>query len=459
MKITNNKLETQARSSRMRKLSINLNQIFISFTVVFTTLVIAINWAIVNNDQKNILGVETDSISLINKGIHLGGEISSKKAPPAASIATTDNIKHQDGFAICLLVKDDSDKLAEWLAYHWLTLPLQHLVIALDRTSVTSPKPILDMWREETGMDITLWNDPDFRHVPGHDDTLTPRQKYLHRQRQFLAECMRHHKAKNHSWITLIDTDEYIANNDGYYGKNGNGTPPHFPILRADQTLFDYLTTNQNNTQSLTIVDEKCHLMPRLVFSAVEDDPEIVQKAKAEGVDVDPMQFSTLRFYHHANPKNQAVNKYGKVVINLDKIQWSEIHRNLRNVHRPLLKSCGFPYHDYSDAALTVHHYIGTIEQYFARNDTRRTKKTFRKRASHDDGKNYQMHDWLKRFVEKVGEDKSAKLLQTAGIIDHGKKIMLMDRPDYPEDRTDGLEMKVPETLRYFDENGNMVRV
>jgi hypothetical protein len=73
-------------------------------------------------------------------------------------------------------------------------------------------------------MDITLWNDPDFRHVPGHDDKLTPKQKHLHRQRQFLAECMRHHKAKNHSWIALIDTDEFIANNDGYYGKNDNGT-------------------------------------------------------------------------------------------------------------------------------------------------------------------------------------------------------------------------------------------
>ena len=76
-----------------------------------------------------------------------------------------------------------------------------------------------------------------------------------------------------------------------------------------------------------------------LYFSAVEDDPKIVQKAKAEGVDVDPMQFSTLRFYHHADPKNQAINKYGKVVINLEKIQWREIHRNLRKVHRPLLKS------------------------------------------------------------------------------------------------------------------------
>jgi hypothetical protein len=122
------------------------------------------------------------------------------------------------------------------------------------------------MWREETGMDITLWNDPDFRHVPSHDDTLTPKQKYRHRQRQFLAECMRHHKAKDHSWITLIDMDEFIANNDGYYSKNGIGTPPHLPILRADQTLFDYLTTNQNNTQSLTIVHAKCHLLPRLVF-------------------------------------------------------------------------------------------------------------------------------------------------------------------------------------------------
>jgi hypothetical protein len=179
----------------------NLNQIFISATVVLATLVIAINWAVLNNDQKSILGVEMDFTSRINN-----------------------DIQHQDGFAICLLVKDDSDRLAEWLAYHWLTLPLQHLVVALDRTSVTSPKPILDTWREETGMDITLWNDPDFRHVPGHDDKLTPKQKHLHRQRQFLAECMRHHKAKNHSWIALIDTDEFIANNDGYYGKNDNGT-------------------------------------------------------------------------------------------------------------------------------------------------------------------------------------------------------------------------------------------
>jgi len=71
--------------------------------------------------------------------------------------------------------------------------------------STTNPKPILDMWREETGMDITLWNDPDYRHVA--NPKLNPKQKHRRRQRQFYgyAECMQHHKAKNYSWgVALI---------------------------------------------------------------------------------------------------------------------------------------------------------------------------------------------------------------------------------------------------------------
>jgi hypothetical protein len=382
-----------------------------------------------------------------------------QRADDSITIPAVD-IQNQDGFAICLLVKDDTERLAEWLAYHWLTLPLQYLVIAVDRTITSNPKPILDMWREETGMDITLWNDPDYRHVV--NPTLNPKQKHRHRQRQFYAECMRYHKAKNHSWIALIDTDEFIANNDGYY-RNSNGTQ-NLPILRNDQTLLDHLTAiqSQGNLQHLPIVDEKCHLMPRLAFSAVEDDPQIVQKANVENVkkrgNFDPMKFSTLRFYHHANPKDSKINKFGKVLVNLDKIEWEEINRKLRNVHRPLLESCGFPYHAFSDAALTVHHYVGTFEQYFAKDDGRRTKEIFNKLAFHDHGKNYQMQDWLVRFVDKVGVKRSERLLRTAGIIDHGK-TMLMDMPDYPKDRTDKLKVKVPEHLRYFDEHGNMAQV
>jgi hypothetical protein len=68
------------------------------------------------------------------------------------------------------------------------------------------------------------------------------------------------------------------------------------------------------------------------------------------------------------------------------------------------------------------------------------------------------MQEWLKRFVEKVDKERSRRLLQTAGVIDHGK-IRLMDMLYCPHDRTDGLEIKVSETMRNFDDNGNMVRI
>jgi len=51
------------------------------------------------------------------------------------------DIQHQDGFAICLLIKDDTERLAEWLAYHWFTPPLQYLVvIAAERTKYNKPQ-------------------------------------------------------------------------------------------------------------------------------------------------------------------------------------------------------------------------------------------------------------------------------------------------------------------------------
>jgi hypothetical protein len=43
---------------------------------------------------------------------------------------------------------------------------MQHLIVAVDPSSKTSPKDVLNTWKEITGMDIILWNDPDFRYVP-----------------------------------------------------------------------------------------------------------------------------------------------------------------------------------------------------------------------------------------------------------------------------------------------------
>jgi len=41
-----------------------------------------------------------------------------------------------NGLAACLVIKDDNDRLVEWIAYHYQVLPLRFLVVGVDHTIV-----------------------------------------------------------------------------------------------------------------------------------------------------------------------------------------------------------------------------------------------------------------------------------------------------------------------------------
>lgn len=62
----------------------------------------------------------------------------------------------------CLLIKDDNDILSEWIAYHYYTLKLRYLIVAVDPSSVQSPSPILAKWKLLTDLEIIEWNDNDY---------------------------------------------------------------------------------------------------------------------------------------------------------------------------------------------------------------------------------------------------------------------------------------------------------
>ena len=69
--------------------------------------------------------------------------------------------------AFCLLIKDDNDLLSEWIAYHYHTFNMRRLIVAMDPTSQTTPKDILEVW--STNFDdliYTLWTDEDY--MPSH---------------------------------------------------------------------------------------------------------------------------------------------------------------------------------------------------------------------------------------------------------------------------------------------------
>lgn len=118
------------------------------------------------------------------------------------------------------------------------------------------------------------------------------KNRHRFRQRHFLTECMRTHKVMGHRWLLLIDSDEFIANNDVFYGEGQSS------LMRNDQTLYEYLE-NPSAPTPISVYDmrnETCYLLPRLLFSAVEEeDPENSVHGDIKGFD--PKKFLQQDFF------------------------------------------------------------------------------------------------------------------------------------------------------------------
>ena len=100
----------------------------------------------------------------VSEGFHQGlpDEMTRKMiaVDPTITANVTLEEEAKNAFSACLIVKDDNHWLIEWLAYHYHVLPLRHLILVTDPTSVTSPTNILGRWSDK--MIIEQWNDTDF---------------------------------------------------------------------------------------------------------------------------------------------------------------------------------------------------------------------------------------------------------------------------------------------------------
>ena len=363
-----------------------------------------------------------------------------------------------DGFAGCLVIKDDNDRLSEWIAYHWLTLPLKYLVVAVDPTGNTSPAKILSLFNDtkyNLGMEIIMWNDVDFGHWV--DEGMDGVHKHRDRQKRFLATCQKYHKARNRTWLAIVDPDEYLTfnilsdddrdperRNDvdvfgfidgknftdrGYRIKTHNSRRQMTEEnVLTQKTIFEYISENK---EEIPWKNEPCYLVPRTLFSAIESPSETVQDAGTATYGLDANNFSTLKYFKHGEKGSWHDNKFGKVIIDLSRIDEKEITYAMPNIHSPL-KSCYYPFRLYETGLLRVHHYLGSWEQYSARSDVRRSRDKFDANAFVNFGTDYQLQGWLRRFVEIVGEQNSKEILQHSGVIDRGNSnLPLTDQPDY----------------------------
>eukprot|EP00984_Skeletonema_dohrnii_P019022 scaffold9019_cov67-Skeletonema_dohrnii-CCMP3373.AAC.1 len=214
--------------------NICLGRLFLSGAILYLLIV-----GVLVNHHLSVL----PSSSLIN--IHIRQHISIDNT--LHELAAADNA-HKEGASACLLVNDENPRLPEWIAYHYHTLPLRSLTVAVDPSSRSSPLDILRRWNDTGLMEMQLWNDDDYLHEL--DSATGAKLKRIevtpdvhgHRLRQnhFINKCMLDFKRRNKEWVLLIDVDEYITFNRI---DDDNNQEPDFPVEKAPDgiaTLMDW---------------------------------------------------------------------------------------------------------------------------------------------------------------------------------------------------------------------------
>lgn len=319
-------------------------------------------------------------------------------------------------FAGCLLVLDDNFRMAEWLSYHYHVLPLRYLIVAVDARSKASPEPIFQRFRNHLrDMTILMWTDADYgdwEPLAANETSMNPlRSRHRLRQKTFLQKCMLHLYEHNQTWTMLWDTDEFIS----YTHFNHTRSNPNKPHLSA--------TSPPNLVQPGTMIgyvarysrEEACLSLNRAYVGANETSPTILEKEKHV---VDPRQLDTLR-YRHRNDWDAKLNGRGKCMLN---VQYVNHSFEVKSPHKPAPYLCpNEMYGPTKDSPFYLLHYISSWEAYSFRDDGRkgreRTREAWLARAF-EPSRHYDETTtlWLQGFVESVGNETAALLLEGSGL-------------------------------------------
>lgn len=226
----------------------------------------------------------------------------------------------RDSFSACVMFKDDTHRLIEWLAYHYHVLRLRHVVIGVDGGSVTYPTEIVDRYNDL--MKITLW--PKDIFAPDSDMNVSERKKnmdaanlYIRRQTLFLRKCALHLKDQDRSWTAFIDPDEYLLFNYPGGAKPPPSAPEEIrdyvmPSMRQEGILYSFLRQEQSKDGSYS---SPCITVPRLLFGSSTTP---LKNGVAKLLD-------TLRYLSHANRRDFKSNRQAKTIMDVSRFAANQL--------------------------------------------------------------------------------------------------------------------------------------
>jgi hypothetical protein len=366
-----------------------------------------------------------------------------------------------DSFSACLLWMDDNFRMPEWLAYHYYVMNLRYVVIHPDPRSKTSPKPVLDQWRDQ--IHFVEWSDPsnfsdqvyevqdlptDRNESSTEVDALIIQQRsaaYVRRQIDFFQACAMHMKSQNRTWTSFHDNDEFMVIVSRTI--RGNASETDVPIQEEEgagmalNVVERYSRRNDgeeaaNGTKAgkpsalatfesfedwdLWFSAVPCVVLPRVLMGAVPSADADVERDSPPFLDAH--RFDTLRWLVQGTRRDERDGP-GKAIIDVSRLPDNaiELAQETAGVHRPFGDMCTHAWAPGNGLPLAFHHYIGSWEEFSYRDDVRKgversMLKWEEQSAMQYGGYNDDARRGIKGFVSMVGEDVAMDLLRDAGL-------------------------------------------
>jgi hypothetical protein len=237
-------------------------------------------------------------------------------------------------------------------------------------------------------------------------------------QRAFLTTCTEFLKSKGLQWVTYIDSDEFVVlNRLGQDEQLDNQS--HTSVLRntlpdvqSNATILNVITKLKRQMQNFST----CYTMPRVLYGALENDTcpgAPTQRGLEKRGFQSHHKMSTLRFHLHADKGDFEKSRYGKVFMDVSNLPDYTIAKQPANIHRPFKSECQYPAVPFPESFFYINHYLGSWERYSSRDDGRRNKEEWEKRAflATASSCEYRIFQWFERFVDMMGEKRAKYLL------------------------------------------------
>jgi hypothetical protein len=329
--------------------------------------------------------------------------------------------------AACLLIKDDNAILNEWIAYHYHTVNLRHLIVAVDPSaSQTPPDAIFKKWTAATNLQVTVWNDTSFMPESFLQDGLVPRRfrsdlsiaQHRFRQVTFLSACLKRAQSDQHAWTMHIDSDEYVVVNpimlqqeqeSNTNNKNMDmDSTWRIPLAATAGSIVTVLRQVQEDAVRSRQANYPCLSMPRLLFGSVQDNEPAVAASNSLHssalLHATRPLLETLRWRYHADFDDTERNAQPKVMVDVSNVPVEDsMFRRAFSIHRPSKTLCRrmgqIDMRSFQRYPLAVHHYLGTWDRYAQRHDVRRSREAYETKA-HVHSQGTAADDWILSWLD-----------------------------------------------------------